>query len=393
MINIKESTVLYDELLPLLRTNALLKTKEFIRFVATYIDRNSESLMIIGPYKHVYFKEADHEAPLYPMFGVTKKDITTIVKKCPLIEAHFNTLNNPIFFMLTMLTMIYWYEENSALCKEAGELAMIYMAIRFYSSRQQHLFPFEANKEIMEYTINNLNNKFLIKTEKTIFGLLKHIVHSNNNTVGASLRETHLDDRFKYYITNMSTKINNTLSNIVREYKKNYDKKNYLNSDSERHEDEDETIKELTNVSAVIGSMVDRVYGRMKNNPISEKMLSDATTLTKLKISSVKNTLAEIIDEETDRLREFITVILQSFFMTSKHRADDVKSKYFWVYCMNNYKVSNSKDQLILRMKVILDEWIHEYGEKYVRLNREATKINFRKAIYIYIVDCIIDYC
>lgn len=385
------STVLYDELIPLVRDAAILKKKDFIRFVATYIDKNLESLMIIGPYKKILMIEKEHIKPLYAMFNVTEKDITSVIKKCPLIEASFNTLNNPFYFLMTSLIMVYGDEKDN-LSKEAEELAMLYMALRFYSSRQQHLLPFEASKEIMEYTINNLNNKYLIKTEKTIFGVLKKIVHGNNNTVGVQLHLNHTDKFFKYYITNVSTKINNTLGNIIKEYKKNYEKKNYLNSDEDRYNDEDNTIKDLSNVSSTIIGLAERVYNKMKTNTISEAKLLDATGITKLKVSSVKNTLSELIHDETDLLKEIVTCILQSFFIQSKNTVNMVKSKYFAIYCMNNYKVSNSKDVLILRIKEILDIWIKQYGVKYIRLNREATLINFRKAVYIYVVDCIIDY-
>lgn len=390
-MDIEETTVLYDELVTRLRTPALANKFSFIKIVASYIDKNAESLMIMGPYKKLMFIEKDVLPPMYALLGMTDKEVTAIIKQCPLIKSHFNTLNNPFFFMMTALAMIYG-DQTDARSKEAEECAMLFMALRFYSSRQQQMWPYEANQEIMEYTINNLNNKYMIKTEKTIFGVLKRIVHGNNETVGSVLRKTHTDKYFMYFITNVSTKINNTLSNIWKEYKKNYDNKKYLNSDSDRYDDENDTIKDLSNISSTITGMSERVYGRIKTNPISDKMLLDATNITKLKISSVKSTLAELIDHETDVLKELITLILQSFFLNPKNTTSMVKSKYFAIFCLNNYKVSNSKDPLILRIKEILDIWIKEYGSKYIRLNREATLINFRKAIYIYIVDCIIDY-
>lgn len=388
---VEESTVLYDELYELVKPTALQNVRKFLILVATYIDKNSESLQIIGPYKRLYFSEATDEKPVFQMFGVTEKEIKKIISKSPLIKTSFRTLNNPLFFLLTTLSMIY-RESKDQLSKEASEYAMLYMALRFYSSRQGRIFPHEANKEIMEYTINNLNNKYLIKTEKTILGLLKHIVKGNDETVGTRLKVDHTDSMFKYFITNISTKINNTLSNILQEYMKNYERKKYLNSDTDRYDDENDTIKELTNLSATIIGLVDRVYNKMKTNPISEKVLLDATGITKLKVSSVKNTLEELIDEETDVLREMITTILQVYFLSGKRSVNMVKSKQFYVICMNVYKVSNTKDPLVIKIKQILDSWIKQYGAKYIRLNREATLINFRKAVYIYIVDCIIDY-
>lgn len=392
-IDPEKSTVLYDEMTALVKDQALNRRRDLIRFIATYIDKNSESLTISGPYIGIYFDEKRDAEPVFQMIGVTKKEITTIIKKCPLIQSSFQTLNNPFFSLLTALICVYGMYPKDPLCVEAKMLCEMYMTIRFYSSRQKHLWKFDAQKPIMDYTINNLSNKFLFKIEGSVYNVLKHLADGNDETVGTKLRETHLDSFFKYYISNISTKVNNTLGKIFDVYRKNAIEKKYLNEEKETWDDENNTIKELNNLSAVIMNLSERTYNKMRSSPIDETILRDATTVTKLKVSSVKSTIEEIIDAETKSLQEICNLILQVFFINNaKHTVDKVKSRYFSTYCMSIYKISNSKSPQILRIKEILDIWIKQYGSKYIRLNREATLINFRKAVYIYIVESIIKF-
>jgi hypothetical protein len=386
-----KSTVLYDELIALLHDSAMVKQRSFMTFIVKYIDKNSESLMITGPYKKLYFIDKFDSDPLFPLFDIDKKRITDIIKKSPLIQSKFRTLNNPLFFLLTMLTIIY-DEPGDRLNSEAKYLAMIYLAIRFYSSRQGHLWPYEANKEIMDYTMNNINNKFIFKTKGNVINVLRHIALSNDEHIGTKLRSKHTDVFFKYYITNISTRINNILSNIWEIYTKNVKDKKYMNSESDRYDDEKSTIKEINNVSSTITSITSRVYYQIKNNPIDPNMLEDATDSTGLRSASVRNTLDLIIEQETLMLQEIILGILQLYVMDGANKIENIKSRYFAAYCLKLYRVSNSKDPIIIKIKSILDKWIGKYGAMFIRLNRAATRINFRKAIYIYIVSCIIKY-
>lgn len=389
----EKSTILYDELVALIEPLAIQNVRNIIKFIATYIDKNNSSLIISGPYLGLFFDEKRDGLGLFDLIHLDKKQVSDIVKKCPLIQSSFRTLNNPFFFLMTTLIMIYSKYPKSPIYCEAKELCKMYLVMRFYSSRQSHLWKLGCLKPVMDYTINNLSNKYLFKVEGSVYKVLKHLADGNDETVGEKLRETHLDKYFKYYITDISSKVNNTLGKLFDVYRKNALEKKYLNEEKETWDDENQTIKELSNVSAVIVNLTDRVYNNIRTSQIDESILRDATTITKIKSSTVKSTVEEILDTETSSLREIINLILQVFFIeSSKNTSDLVKSRYFASFCMAIYKVSNSKSSQILRIKQILDTWIRNYGSKYIRLNREATLINFRKAIYIYIVNNIIKY-
>jgi hypothetical protein len=382
----------YDSLVPTLRTRALLVRKKIIEFVMHYIDRNSESLFIIGPYKRLIFVEKQHADPLFTLLEIEKKYITSIIRKYPKIMSNFHTLNNPFFFLMTALIIIYGEDVGDRLSEEARNSCIIFMALRFYSSRIGHQFKFEPNKDIMEYTINNLSNKFVLKNEGSVYKLLVKLSNDNYNTVGVNLLKTHDDYYFVYYIMNISTKINNNLKSIYVEYMKNHANKNYLAQTDDKHDDEKSTIRDLSNLSSSIETIANKVYMSLKQNGLDYELFDNAVSITRLRASNIRSVLDRIIEDETSLLKEQIIIILQIFLMDSNHRVNMIHSRYFHTWALSIYKVSNTNSVLIMRHKEILDGWLKKYSEAYVLTNREGTKLSFRKSIFIYIVDSIIKY-
>lgn len=393
VVDPKKLTILYDNIVKLYNDTAMKHRRQFIDFVVKYIDSNAQNLYIMAPYEHVLFLER-HEKALMNIFGIEKEQIRECVKKCKVIAGKWKTLNNPIYHMLTALAMIYSGSDDK-LTVNARLCSILMISLKFYSAKQLSKWPNNPDRKVMEYTINNLSNKFSIKNEKTVFGIIKKVAEDNYNTIGVRLYKDHYDSDWLYYITNVSTRINNILDNINREYENNLKNKNYMNENEETYdnpENNETTIKVLSNVSADVITLTNKVYKRIKGSEIDPVKLSDATTITKISVNSVKNTLEELIFNETDSLKKVITLILQIFFSDTKNTAERVKSRYFVVYCMNIYRISNTKNPLINELKDILDSWLYKYGAKYTKLARESTLINFRKAIYIYLVDCIVDF-
>jgi hypothetical protein len=190
----------------------------------------------------------------------------------------------------------------------------------------------------------------------------------------------------------LKTKINNNLRGIYLEYIKNHDSKKYLNDITGHHDDEDETIKDLDNISSGIETIGSKVYMALKQNGIDQAIFENTAAITKIKASAIRHTLEDIFEHETTMLKEEIIIILQLFLLDHKHTMNMIHSRYFHTWALNLYKVSNTNSTLIIRQKEILDIWIKQYGERYARFNRASSVLNFRKSIFIYIADNIIKY-
>ena len=395
--NPEASTVLWDEMSQLITPKKAAEVRQkIVQHIGNYIDRNSESLMAMGPYVGIFFDEEKDGMAILHMLGITPKQVNEIVKKSPMVKSHFRTLNNPLFYTMVMLICTY-RSMKGKLFIEAGEMCTMFMAIRFYSSRQGYMWYKGCNKDCMIYTINNLTDKYLYKQEGSVYKVLKHLSEQNFETLGVKLIETHLDKFYTYFITNISSKINNSLGKIFDEYKKNLVNKKYMSEDKETFKDNEsnsEVLKDLTNISADADTFADRVYAKIRTAPIDQQLLFNATSQTKIRASTVQSTIEDVLYNEHQMLKDFIICIIAEFIIRDpmKHTIDKVKSRYFHAWAMNVYKISNSKSDRIIKLKEILDVWIRKYGAQYMVLNREATIVNFRKSLFIYIVDCIIKY-
>jgi hypothetical protein len=387
-----KGTILWDGLFDILETNMLSSVKMFLKHCALYIDRNTDALAISAPYERLLFLETRDSDPLFTIFHITKKQVKDVVKKSPLIYETFRTLNDPLIILLTALNQFYRNYPGNRDAIAAVNYSSLFLALRFYSSRQGHLWPYGAHKDIMEYTVNHITDKFLMRKHKTIIGVLQYISTENDNNLGIKLFETHIDADFKYYITNFKTRINNFLRNIWVEYDKNVKNQNYIGETSDRYDDEDQNLRELDNASSEIYQSVFKIYGKVKSSPIDMAILKDAVTGSNLSSNTVLNTLESIIKNETDTLKTVITSTIQMFLKEPKNKIAMLKSKYFMVYAMKVYRVSNTIDKDLQALKNQLDDWIKQYGSTYVKLNRAATLSTFRKCVFQYIVGCIIKY-
>jgi hypothetical protein len=389
---VNKRTLLYDEIYELLKDKLVPGAKPFIEHCANYIDKNSESLVISSPYERLLFIETRDSNPVFSIYGITKKNISDIVRKSPEISESFKTLNNPLFFVLTGLNMFYRDLSKTPILRDAVNYSSLFMALRFYSSRQGHLWPYGSNRDIMEYTVNNLTEKYLLRKEKTILGVMKYIASDNDNNLGDRLYKSRSDKDFKNYISNLSTRINNFLRNIYNEWSKNVKDQKYMGSVSDRYDDEDKHIREIDNMSGEIYSIVNKVYNKMKSTPIEMSILRDASIAAHISINTILNTLEELIRHETDSIKNVITWILQLFLEDSKNKVEHIKSRYFMIYCLKVYRISNSTSKTLESLKKQLDEYLAIYGSQYLKLNRAASRSNFRKIIFQYVVACIIKF-
>ena len=72
--------------------------------------------------------------------------------------------------------------------------------------------------------------------------------------------------------------------------------------------------------------------------------------------------------------------------MDGSYTEKDIKSWNFITYSFNVYKKSNTNDESIIEIKKVLDRILTKYSPNYIKTNRIATKIQFRRALFMYII-------
>ena len=171
-----------DEIYP--SVEKVLKTpegkKSFIGFVSAFVNRNTSKLTTIGPMYQIPFTFEDKKK-LCDIFGLTEKAVLEVAKKS---RKELNTsippwqsiCQNPIFIV------IYQAIRYFTLTKDGKSLnsALILMALAVYPSIFYKYFRnYTINIGVMQYTIDTLSQRFVIKKTNHLFGALTYFIQNS----------------------------------------------------------------------------------------------------------------------------------------------------------------------------------------------------------------------
>lgn len=351
-----------------------------MRYIQRYADRNSDILLSCDLSERLIFSESDKKI-MYTVTGITQNDVSAAIKKTDAIKSYWKTANNP-FYVLTVLVMCYFARNSMT---EQLNAVTVYMSYLIYTSSHKSFFKFKPNKQIMDYTINNLSNRYLIKQVGTLQAALEHtVVSAINGRFEEDIRDGS-DVHIKDILSALETRISSFVKYIANEFYKNHKSGNYM-----FHEDED-LSEENFHLSDNISFKIDRIVSLVSSSIISEgfdqyncikRAISLNPGASSKKLESMLNT---IVEEDMESIPKFVSDILTLFIYKGQNTSiEEVRTMKFISESMQIYK-SNSQDAITLRIKEKLLHWIDITSEKFGRnfISRGKTSLDtYRRCIY-----------
>ena len=165
----KLKTKIYPKIAEVLSTPK--GSMKFKSLVSGFIDKNSFKLHTAGPQYLITFTETDKDG-YFELFNLTRDEVKTVIKE---IISEINDksdwkllTNNPIFSVFFCCISYATIKNDKALL--ANGLSILSLAM--YPSIFTKYYTYEPNEAVMQYTIDNLSNKYTIKKEQHIFGNL-----------------------------------------------------------------------------------------------------------------------------------------------------------------------------------------------------------------------------
>ena len=92
-----------------------------------------------------------------------------------------------------------------------------------------------------------------------------------------------------------------------------------------------------------------------------------------------------ITDKYTKDIEAFIQSILFLYLYTEHKDKKDINSSNFLVWSSELFRKTNSNNDNIRTIKTTLDKWGEETGV-HAKFKREASRINYKKAIFWYFI-------
>ena len=354
--------------------------RKFSAIVASYVDRNVNRLSTAGPSKRTLFSDMERNK-VYDLIDFDPKVCKAIVKQSNYIKASWKIVNDP--FNLVMMMILRYAKLNKL--DQINQLAVTYLTLSMYPSLHYKYFKFEPNEAIMQYTINNLSNKFKVKQVGNILQALVDTTALADKTYDKNIRQAN-DKELTDYINAYKTRLNSLIKKIRDAFEKDYRSGNYMNT--ERDNEDENDFKTSDSNSLLIQRIVDQVVLKLSVNGPDSRIVDISAKMNQVSVNETRNTLNQLTQnkDESVNIRALCESILYLYLFNGENHVNDLNGSKFLTFCLAVYKKSNTNDENVIKVKSILDTWIEKYSETYRKTQRVATLNNFRRALYTFFV-------
>ena len=351
-----------------------IKLKEIIN---KYISRNNSVLLDNYPTEHLAFTDDDRKI-IYEILDVKEEELKLLIKNIKFINSAWKTLTNPFNFALVLIIRYFEIKKE----KDMTMLSVLYLSFQMYGMLHVRYLRF-VQKETMVFTVSHLSNKHDLKEYKTILKTIYKKAEVCHETYKKDLIGTD-DKKIINYIISLNNRIKQWIIGIMLEYKRNKDSGNFFNITADELHDE-ENYRENSNTSMDIDKIANRVSGEVSKDPVNYKIVEMSSKICLVPTASLYQTITDVKKKnDPSDINEFIKLIVELYISDAHRHIENIASNDYTNYILRLYNQSNTADERLIKIKEILDKWLSENSEAYLKTNRVATKINWRKAVFIY---------
>lgn len=393
-----DTHIIIEKLYP--RVEGILSTpqgdRKFKQLVGQYMDRNSQKLRTPGPTYLVPFTSNDKAqycelfALEYKLTGSTKEQKIKIPFVDDLIDQVIQQLGSSSDFKLLKGNQIFWifyccirYYHIKKDEKGLNTALAIY-ALADYPAVFSTFFKYGADPAVMQYTIDNLTEKYIIKQQGNIFGALFVSIQNSYSFLKNWMGDAS-DKEIIRWIQRIRNDQKSMIKKICDQYMKNHAAglRVVLTKDTYDEVPLDVEAQNKTSSVEIVGR---KITLKILTQDVNLKLISIVARISGVSISECRFYITKILTEKySEDIQRFIEAILFLYLYDENKKAEDINSRYFLHWSEDLFRKTNSNNDNIRRIKQTLDKWAEETGvhDKY---KREASRVSYKKAIFFYFI-------
>ena len=375
---------LYQQIATVL-SNEIMDRK-FKQLIGNFIDKNNSKLRTPGPQYMIAFSDADKRG-FYDVLGIEEYEVVDIVTK---ITSKLNGSDFKYLRSNPMLWLFYYCIRYYTIKKDAKGLntALAIYALAVYPSVFHKYFKYEVSDTgAMAYTIDNLTQKFIFKQQGHLFGALTFSIQQSYKFLKTGIVDGSDKEAIRF-IQRIRNDQNSLIKKIAVQYNKNKDKGLTIATALDTGET-GEIIDSYENDTSQVETVVQSIVLPIITNGINLSYAEACAKMSQISISEVRFYLSKIINEDqTEVIKKFIESILFLWLYDEKKTKKEINSSEFLIWSSQLFRKTNSNNDNIARIKETLNLWVDISG-LHKKFTREASRINYKKAIFFYFILCI----
>ena len=358
--------------------------RDFREMVRKYIDRNASKLNMAGPVYLVPFTDNDKNG-YFRLFNLNKSDIVEVITKYTKSVTAMSDWklmrNNPIFFVFYCCIRYYTLIKNDS----GVNTALAVYALAAFPSIMDKYFKYGANPAVMQYTIDHMTEKFMIKQKHTLLATLCTSITNSYGFLKSDFDDME-DVKVIKFIQRIRNDQNSMMKKIKNEFNKNYIDKKAIRTQSDAFSDTGDLVVDNDNDSTIIERISNKVTLAILTNGVDLARAEAAGRIAGISLSECRLYLTRVFTEDrVKEISEFIESAMYKFIYADRYKESDINSKTFLIWASELYRKTNSDDDNIRRIKQTLDKWGEEIGI-HAKFHREASRNCYKRAIFLYII-------
>lgn len=360
--------------------------QKFKQLIGNFIDKNNSKLRTPGPQFMIAFGDADKKL-FYDLLAIDEKEIVRLIVKITsnLNGSDFKYLRfNPILWVLFLCIRYYTMKKDA---KGLNTVLAMY-ALAVYPSVFSKYFPHEVSDPgCMAYTIDNLSQKFIFKQQGHLFGALTFSIQQSYKFLKPGILDAS-DKEVIRFIQRIRNDQNSLIKKIANQYKINKEKGLTIGTALDTGET-GEIIDSYVNDTSQVEMVVRSIALPIITNGINMSYTEACAKMAQISVSELRFYLSKIITEDqTDTIEKFIEAILFLWLYDEKRTKKEINTSEFLIWCSRLFRKTNSNNANISRIKDTLNKWGETSG-LHKKFTREASRVNYKKALFFYFVLCI----
>lgn len=377
--------MLKDEFEPIIAKSLTPSSlKEMEKKMSAYVDRNSDILLSLDLSRRYSFGDADRQV-VYDAIGITEDQLNVAIRNSKSIYSGNKIQSNP-FYIASILTASRLLSSD----KKKGDNPVVitvitYMSLMMWTSLHKGFFKYEANKQVMDYTIAHLDSTFRIRQFPSLFAFIQDNTMTVVNTYKDRIM-TAADKDLTWVIDAIWTRLKGKIKKISSEFYKNHQSGRYLNTDEDSYSEED--FHEMDNQSFGIDRLTNKVYVKLINRQYDKRFIKYSITQSDTSLTKITNLIEDIIDSdgESGKLRSVISSMIE-FYLRQSGKPIEYIAKGDYVAFMKTAYASNTIVPQMEFIKSTIDGWLADNMYKYGKAKYGKTlQIQYRRCIYMFLV-------
>lgn len=368
--------------------------------ISKYINDRQEILSTKNYGDRIIYTSSDQNR-FYEAAGVEEKEIIKIIHDCPNIPKKYPDQMNPLYNLL--FVMGSFYQNNQSVLEkqmkpnnkiDAAHFIRFYLGLRIYSIVQRQIFHYTPRKNVVQYTLDHLTNRYEIAKCDSLYEMIDYFVVSNSKeTEKLKIDMANPNDEHIYgFNSKLIGRLKSLLKNLYRATEQNRINGNF-NTEEDIQATNGETGKKFFVVNSNVSNTIEILTNKVLTNFIQESEIrmnlvavacKKAQNISKEKIRII---LTEIkTSKDNVLLTRIIKDILSYWIISLNKDADSIHSADFIKKCAIAYSISNTSNTFVVDLKDALFEIISKYSSLYTASESKSTINSFKQAVFLYMV-------